>query len=208
MKIFTIALTIALASVAATSEGAELGPYGVSLGGALMTQTQDFAPGTISDGYVEGVSIGGYLWLRMLPRLNVSFEALFMQKGFSSDVEGRDVNNMPLGTITLEYHANYLSFPVSGLYEYRRGRWGISAFAGLSLELLLSHDDIFVFTDAKPLTLGGLVGTSMEWNRLGVSIRYVTDITNSLDLDSTAPGSSVRNHGVMVLLTVAAHREP
>ena len=42
MKILTLALSIALASVAATSEGAELGPYGVSLGGALMTQTQDF----------------------------------------------------------------------------------------------------------------------------------------------------------------------
>lgn len=69
-------------------------------------------------------------------------------------------------------------------------------------------DDIFIFNDAKPLALGGLVGTSVEWNRLGMSVRYVTDITNSLDEDSTAPGSSVRNHGVMVLLTAAAHRRP
>jgi len=194
------------------SYGTEIGPYGISLGGAWMTQTIEYDAGSpvsdIVDGYTEGPSIGGFLWLRTLPWLSVSFEALYIRKGFAWTAEARDINNAPLGTITEEFNANYISLPVSAVYEHRWGRWGVSAFGGLSLEVLLSHDDVFVFNDAKPLTLGALFGGGLEWNRLGLSVRYVTDLTNAYDKPSTSFVDSVKNHGVMVLLTVAAHSTP
>jgi hypothetical protein len=156
------------------------------------------------DAGVFGPVGGGFLHLQLNGSVGVGVEVLYIQKGFESTYVATDAQGVSLGERTDHYKAHYLSVPVTARYEFETGDRQLHVFAGLSGEILLSHDEIFDYLTSS--SFGGLVGIGFVSNRFGVNVRYVRDLTDSADPGPTATLQSVKNYGFLALVSYALWR--
>ena len=181
---------------------------GVSVGGSTATQSYDFSSGDVEFDRENLVrpAIGGYGELSFA-RISLGLDAMYVQKGLKDEILVTGTGPEVLGTRTIEGVMRYLSVPATVSFDFQVQSVSPYVFVGPSLEILLSYDkdSLFseVFENMDTVVLGLHVGAGVRWRRLGASIRYFTDLSNSYTPPAGFALESVKNHGWLGLVSFA-----
>lgn len=135
-----------------------------------------------------GVLASAYLeWLN-LPAVSIVTEAGYVQRGYTTEHEGRDAQNNPAGTVRFTTRFDYVSFAMQGKVRLPSATLVPYAVAGPRLDIFVGGDPNEEGTLASSYSttaFGGTVGAGLEAPRILLvrlfgEIRYNFDITNSL----------------------------
>ena len=125
-----------------------------------------------------GLALGGFVGIPVLPNLQIQPEALFMMKG------GEDSD---AGT-TSTYKLNYVEVPVLAKLGFmNQSPAHPSLFVGPSIGFAASSKaDVAGATvdlkdNTKPFDVGVVVGAGLDFQNVGVDVRYTRGVTNVND---------------------------
>lgn len=126
-------------------------------------------------------------WLD-LPFLSVVTEAGYVQRGYATETEGRDLNNNPIGTIRSDTRFDYLSFAAHAKLRAPGGVVAPYVIGGPRLDVLLGGSpggEGSIVSYYSPTAFGITAGVGAETTELLPvvvfgEIRYNVDFTNSL----------------------------
>ncbi len=169
--------------------------HSFSVKAGLVIAHQDFDYAHIPDPQWDsrlGFCAGGFVeWLEG-SRFHVLTEALYVQKGMNTEVEGRDENNMPTGTVTLDQRVDYLSVTVALKLGLKSPVISPYILAGPRADILLGYDvgegyDA-LYDEFKSVEFGADagVGTELCLGHLPVFLvefRYSPDFTSAYKTD-------------------------
>jgi hypothetical protein len=135
-----------------------------------------------------GVVALAYLeWLN-LPAVSIVTEAGYIQRGYATELNVRDAQNNPAGTLRLTTRFDYVSFAAQAKVRLPHGTFGPYALAGPRLDIFVGgepNEEGTLASAYSTTAFGGTIGVGLEAFRplpvtLFGEIRYNFDVTNSL----------------------------
>lgn len=175
-----ICVVLAIALVLGTSgSAAAMGGVGAGVKGGvnIANQTTDPDDAAAADSRT-GLALGGFVGIPVLPNVQIQPEALFMMKG---DAENGD-------TGTASYKLNYIEVPVLAKIGFMNQSpahptlfVGPSVAFNASSKADLPTGEIDIKDDTKSVDLGVVVGAGVDFQNVGVDVRYTRGLTNVND---------------------------
>ncbi len=160
---------------------AAMGPVeaGIKGGVNIANQSVDMTPEPSTE-MRTGLAIGGYVGFPVLPNLQIQPEALFMMKGAEYD-DGATSAKL-----------NYIEVPVLAKLGFmNQSPAHPSIFLGPSLAFNASSKqesdagEIDVKDNTNPVDLGVVVGAGLDFQNLGIDVRYTRGLTNANDVEGS-----------------------
>jgi hypothetical protein len=205
MRSWLYMICLFLVAAPSSTQSIELKAVGAVLGGSWMSQEYEFTPdyefSSPADNGIPGFVVGAFSSVALGHQFSAYLEALYIRKGFESTFLATDENGLLLGEQTEVYAADYLSVPVTVRFEVESNAIKPYCYAGLGAEILLSGGDSGYFDSFNSVTLSGHFGVGLAWQRFGVDLRYLRDLTSAADPAYSL--ESVTNDGFVAAVTFA-----
>lgn len=180
-------MSVVLATVlvlATFGPAAAMGPVEAGIKGGVNLANQSTDPD--SDPSLDtrtGLALGGYVGFPVLPNLQIQPEALFMMKGAEQSDD----------TGTSSYKLNYIEVPVLAKLGFmNQSPAHPSIFVGPSLAFNASSKadvagagEIDTKDYTKPVDVGVVVGAGVDFQNLGIDVRYTRGLTNTADVEGS-----------------------
>jgi hypothetical protein len=163
---------------------AAMGPVEAGIKGGVNIANQSVDPDNdTSLDARTGLALGGFVGFPVLPNLQIQPEALFMMKGAEEDGD----------TGTSSYKLNYIEVPVLAKLGFmNQSPAHPSIFLGPSLAFnatskadLAGAGEIDVKDNTKPVDVGVVVGAGLDFQNLGIDVRYTRGLTNTADFEGS-----------------------
>jgi len=189
----SVALAILLLLAASTPSMAA-GPVeaGIKGGVNIASQTADPDDGELADSRT-GLALGGFVGIPVLPSVKIQPEALFMMKGDEASEGGQTMK------------MNYIEVPVLAKIGFMaQSPAHPTIFAGPSLGINMAAEyesDTVAATDVKDNTksvdFGVVVGAGVDFQNVGVDVRYTRGLTNVSDVEGS--DTTVNNSVISIM---------
>jgi hypothetical protein len=141
-------------------------------------------------GWAMGAHVG---WFLPLHRLSLATEMIYMEKGYSREIAGRDEMSRD----------QYLSLPVLAVYQFSDKSFAPYAFGGPSAEALMSATDRY---GRSLWNLGAHFGGGIRCGRfVDLQGRFSFDITEATG-SSPSGLRGVKNEGFMLTVGIGSRR--